>query len=208
MALSETALFGALAGVTSVVCGAPYIRDVLARRTRPHRGTWLIWSVLSILAFASQLAAGATWSVVMIGADAALTAIIFALSIRRGSGGLSVGNLVVLTLSGLGIAAWSISSTPILATGFVVVADSLAVGLMLPKTWREPDSETLALYTLASVSGILSAFAVGSLDSSLLLFPVYFALANAAIGAVIVGRRWRLSSERRSSLTSWVRGEA
>ena len=144
----------------------------------------------------------------MIGADAALTAIIFALSIRRGSGGLSAGNLVVLALSGVGIAAWAISSTPILATGFVVVADSLAVGLMLPKTWHEPDSETLALYALASASGILSALAVGTLDASLLLFPLYFALANGAIGVVIVGRRWQLSPERRSSLASSVRGEA
>ena len=136
----------------------------------------------------------------MIGADAALTAVIFGLSIRGGTGGPSAGNLAVLALAGVGIAAWAISSTPILATAFVVVADSLAVGLMLPKTWREPDSETLTLYALASASGILSALAVGSYDASLLLFPVYFALANAVIGVVIVGRRSRLSHEPRSSL--------
>ena len=48
--MTPTVIFGSLAGVTSVLDAAPYIRDVLHRTTRPHRGTWLIWSVLSVLA--------------------------------------------------------------------------------------------------------------------------------------------------------------
>jgi hypothetical protein len=65
---------------------------------------------------------------------------------------------------------------------------------MLPKTWRDPASETFAMYALASISGVLSAMAVGTLDASLLLFPVYFALANAFIAAVILGRRSRIGT--------------
>jgi len=192
--VTSSVLFGSLAGATSVVEAAPYIRDVIWRTTRPHRGTWLIWSVLSILVLASQVADGATWSIVMVAADALLTSLIFVLSIRRGVGGLSTSDNAVLAIAGVGVAAWAVSSTPIVATMFVVLADTLAVGLMLPKTWRDPASETFALYALASISGVLSAMAVGTLDASLLLFPVYFALANAFLAAVIVGRRSRLGS--------------
>jgi hypothetical protein len=192
--MTSTVIFGSLAGVTSVVDAAPYIRDVIGRATRPHRGTWLIWSVLSILALSSQVAAGAAWSIVMVAADALLTTLIFLLSIRRGVGGLSTSDMTVIAIAAVGVAAWAVSSTPIIATIFVVFADTLAIGLMLPKTWHDPASETLALYALASVSGVLSAMAVGSLNASLLLFPVYFALANAFLAAVIMSRRSRIGS--------------
>jgi hypothetical protein len=198
--VSPTVVFGSLAGVTSVVDAAPYIRDVVERTTRPHRGTWLIWSVLSITALWSQVAAGAASSIVMIAADAVLTSLIFGLSIRRGVGGVSSSHTAVLAIAAVGVVAWAISSTPIIATTFVVFADTLAIGLMLPKTWRDTASETAALYVLASVSGVLSAIAVGALDPSLLLFPVYFAIANALLATVIVARRTRIDVDRGASL--------
>jgi hypothetical protein len=38
----------------------PYLRDTVRRATRPHRGTWLIWSVLAVVAYFSQRADGAS----------------------------------------------------------------------------------------------------------------------------------------------------
>jgi hypothetical protein len=192
--MGAAVVLGSLAGVTSVLEALPYVRDVVRGKTRPHRGTWLIWSVLSVVALSSQAADGGSWSIVMVAADAVFTSLIFLLSMRRGEGGLSACDLTVLAIAAVGIAAWALSSTAVLATIFVVSADTLAVGLMIPKTWRDPASETLALYVLASISGVLSALAVGALDLSLLLFPVYFALANACLAAVIAGRRSTLRS--------------
>ena len=54
------ALAGLAAAVLSLIDPVPYIRDILRGKTRPHRGTWLIWSVLGATAFASQFADGAT----------------------------------------------------------------------------------------------------------------------------------------------------
>ncbi len=56
---------GVLAGLAGLLGTAPYVRDVIARSTRPQRGTWLIWSLLAIVVGLSQRADGATWSVVM-----------------------------------------------------------------------------------------------------------------------------------------------
>jgi hypothetical protein len=43
-------------------------------------------------------------------------------------------------------------------------------------------------YALGSISGALAAAAVGALDASLLLYPVYYSLGNAAIALLIVTR--------------------
>jgi hypothetical protein len=182
------ALLGVLAGLLTVIETIPYVRDVLGGSTRPHRGTWLIWTVLAVIAFFSQRADGGSWSLVMVAVQAVLTGLIFTLAIRRGEGGVAPGELAMIALAGAGVAGWAIADEPVVATACVVAADLVAVAMMVPKTWRDPGSETLITFVLGSVSGALAAGAVGELDASLLLYPVYYCLGNAAIALLIVSR--------------------
>ena len=182
-------LLGVLAVLVGIADTIPYVRDTLRGATRPHRATWLIWSTLAILVCFSQRADGATWSLLMAGAQAILTSLIFMLAIRRGEGGVSTGERVMLALAAAGVIGWISADEPIVATACVVAADLLGATLMIPKTYRDPDSETLATFTLASLSGLLAAAAVATPDPSLLLYPLYFALVNAAIAILIHHRR-------------------
>jgi hypothetical protein len=186
--VSQAAVLGLLAGAIGVADTIPYVRDVLGGSTRPHRGTWLIWSVLAIVACLSQRADGASWSLVLVVTQAVFTSAIFALAIRRGVGGVAPRELALIALAGAGVAGWLIADAPVVATACVVAADLIGLALMVPKTWRDPSSETLVTYALASLSGVLAAGAVGELDASLLLYPVYYCLGNAAIAVLIVSR--------------------
>jgi hypothetical protein len=60
---------------------------------------------------------------------------------------------------------------------------------MTPKAYRDPHSETLAMYALASVGGALAAGAVGALDAALLVYPIYYCLINGALALLISMRR-------------------
>ena len=55
----------------------------------------------------------------------------------------------------------------------------------MPKAHREPHPETLATYTLASIGGGLAAAAVGTPNLSLLAYPVYYCLINAATAILL-----------------------
>src|SRR3712207_829693 len=146
-------LLGLVGGAMSVADTIPYVRDIRRGTTRPHRGTWLIWSTLAVVVVLSQRADGAAWSLVMLGTDAALTVLIFALSIRRGVGGVTPGEIAMMGIAGAGVAGWLIADAPVVATAGVIVADLTAAALMLPKTWRDPRSETLATFAWASGAG-------------------------------------------------------
>jgi len=198
--VSELApLLGVLAGVLGAADTVPYVRDILAGRTRPYRWTWLIWAVLAIVVCASQRADGASWSLLMAATQAVLTSVIFVLAIRRGEGVLGTGERVMLAIAAGGVVGWMVAGEPVVATACVVVADLIGAAMMLPKTYRDPDSETLATFALASVAGALAAGAVGRLDASLLLYPVYFCVANAAIALLIVSRRGQARAAFRPS---------
>ena len=82
-------MLGVLAGVVGVADVVPYVRDTARRSTRPHRGTWLIWSVLAIVVCVSQRADGASWSLIMSCTQAVLISLVFVLAIKLGVGGLS-----------------------------------------------------------------------------------------------------------------------
>ena len=192
-------VLGLLAGVVGIADTIPYVRDTIRGSTRPHRGTWLIWSVLAIVVFLSQRADGATWSLIMAAAQAVLTGAIFLLSIRRGEGGLSPADVLMLTLASGGVIGWIVADEPVIATACVVAADLIGAAMMVPKTYRDPGSETLATFALASLSGALAVGAVGTLDPSLLLYPAYYCLANGALAVLIHHRRRLLASRQRTS---------
>jgi hypothetical protein len=92
-------VLGVLAALVGIADTIPYIRDTLRGSTRPHRGTWLIWSSLATLVCLSQAADGATWSLAMAGTQAFLTALIFVLAVPRGEGGVTVTERIMFATS-------------------------------------------------------------------------------------------------------------
>jgi hypothetical protein len=182
-------ILGVLGGLVGIADTIPYIRDTLRGATRPHRGTWLIWGVLAIVVSISQRADGASWSLVLTASQAILTGWVFVLALRHGEGGLAAVDLSLLTVACGGVVGWVLAQEPLVAVGCVIVADISAAAMMVPKAYRDPHSETLAMYVLASIGGALAAGAVGALDVSLLLYPIYYCVANGAMALLISTRR-------------------
>lgn len=191
-ASTVTSLLAAVAGLgvlLSMLDALPYIRDLLKGTTRPHRGTWLIWSVLAWLALASNWADGASWSLLPLGAQACFCCLIFVLSLRRGEGGLRAGEFVMFGIAGLGVYGAVTFTDPTLATYGVIVADVVGALMMVPKSWRDPHSETVSTFVLTSVVGCCALVSVGELDPALMAYPAYYIVVNAAIAALLMLRR-------------------
>jgi len=55
-----------LALLLSVIGSSLYLRDVRHGGTRPHRGSWLVWSVIALVAATSQGSSGGGWSLVVL----------------------------------------------------------------------------------------------------------------------------------------------
>jgi hypothetical protein len=187
------AAFGVLAGILQLVATAPYLRDIVRGSTKPQRATWLIWTTLSVVVFASQWASGATWSLALTAGQALSCGVVFALAIRRGVGGVSPLELALLGLAALGVIGWQIADDPVVATCSVVAADLVAVALMIPKTYRQPGSETVATYAIGVVSTLCALVAVDSAAPSLLIYPLYLLVGDGALAAMIVLRRRALA---------------
>jgi hypothetical protein len=211
--MEPAALAGLSAALLSAADTAPYVRDTLRGSTVPHRGTWLVWSVLGVVAVESQRADGAHWSLVPLVIQAGGTLVVLALGLRLGTGGLTRTDAGLIVVAGVGVVGWATIHEPVVATAGVIVADLVAALMMLPKTWRDPHSETQATFVLAALSGVLAVASVGSSTVQLLAYPAYFAVVNALLAWVIAHRRrarpllipGRATSARRASPEAVVR---
>ncbi|MEM7438801.1 MAG: hypothetical protein AAF393_04315 [Pseudomonadota bacterium] len=177
---------GLMSGVLSTFAYLPYIRDTWAGTTQPQRASWLIWSILSTIAFFSQVYEGATASLWFSGVQAAGTITVFLLSISRGVGGFLNGrDAVVLLVAAGGLMVWYFLDTAIYALATTISISLLGGTVTVIKAYHAPQSETLATWTWSFVASVFALAAVGSLDLVLLAYPAYLFILNGAIVVAI-----------------------
>lgn len=183
-------ILGYLSGVIVLIGYIPYVRDILAKKTKPQRTSWFIWLILGGIAFFSQLAEGASSSLWMPGVQTIAVLLVFLLSIKNGMGGFEKRDKISLVLAGLGLLIWILSKEAIFALLMTIFADLMGGILSVIKSYEEPESETMITWVCDAISGLLAALAVGSFDVVLWLYPMYILLINlAVIVAIILGKR-------------------
>lgn len=183
------AVLGIFSGILSISGYFPYIRDVLKRKTYPERASWLIWAVLTVIAFASQLAKGASNSLWLPGLETCGLITVLLLSIPFGTGGLTKKDIIALCFAGIGLVLWYFTKEPAVALYIIIAIDMIGTILTFQKAYVDPESETLSTWIMVAIAGILAMLATGTWNIILLSYPLYIFLANAAIAiAILLGK--------------------
>ncbi len=171
-------ILGILAGLISVLCYFPYVRDILLKTTKPERASWLIFTVLGSIAFFSQLAKGASDSLWMTGVQTFGVALVFVMSIKFGTGGLTSRDIKALVVALIGLVIWYFTKEAFWALIISIIIDATGASLTILKAYEDPESETISTWFFGGLAGLVAAIAVGSWNFILLVYPLYICLAN------------------------------
>lgn len=174
-------ILGIVGGLLALSSFIPYVRGILRGRVKPQRTTFLIWTLLGLIAIFSQLAKGATNSLWLPSLETVGGIVILLLSIKHGVGGFNKRDYVAIFIVTLGLVAWYFTKEAAIALYIVIFIDAVGLYLTLHKTYLAPKSETSLAWTMSSVGGLFTALAVGSLNVILLSYPVYIIFSNAAV---------------------------
>lgn len=181
---------GVLSGIFSASGYIPYIRDILARKTKPERASWLIWTVLTVIAFFTQFTKGASYSLWLPALETCGLTIVLFLSIQFGVGGLQKRDLAALTVAMLGLLLWYFTKEATVALYITIGIDAIGTILTVQKAYEKPETETLSTWLLVAGAGILGMLAVGQWNIILLSYPFYIFLANGATAsAMLLGEK-------------------
>jgi hypothetical protein len=182
----------------------PYLLDTYRARTRPHRITWGIFTLMNIIGFANQYASGARNSLWLFGAGALMTGLIFLGSIRNGEGGRSKFDMICLVVGLLGVILWLLFKSPLYSVFANVIANLAAMWPTYKKAAKHPATETRIAWLVGANSTLLGAVAVGKLDWRLLVLPITSA---AMQGYMVYLLYWHTSAplKRSSSVAEATR---
>ena len=178
-------LFGVLGGILAVVGPIPYIRDTLKGNTRPNQVSWFIWVILLVIALTSQIASGGKDSLLFIYGDLIGTGIILSLSFFRGERKWHWVDRWSLVGAGLGLLLWYVFNAPVLALAMTIFIDFCGAIPTLRKSFMNPESETLSTWLIVGTGALFSTLAVGELNITLLIYPLYLMLINFGIAFAI-----------------------
>lgn len=167
----------------------PYIRDVLENKTKPHAFSWLIWSVLSAIAFAAQFVKHGGAGAWVTGFTTVACLVIFLLALRKGTRDFPVIDWVCLALAGISLLTWWLMKDPTVSVIIIIITDTLAFIPTFRKSYRNPFEETATLFVIYFFIWILALFALDSYSIATWLYPAYGIVANAAL--VLMLMWWR-----------------
>ena len=194
-------ILGILAIVISIISYIQYFRDVFANKTKPHAFSWLVWSLLTGIAFFGQVAGGAGAGAWVNGFSTVLCFAVFILGLIKGRSNIVFIDWVSLAGAGIAILIWVITKGPLLSVVLATVIDALGFFPTFRKSYHKPHEETTIAYFLGGLKYVFAFFALDTISLVTALFPVYLIFANWAFVAMVLLRKKKMLSFERSLKT-------
>lgn len=170
-----------LSGILNLVGTGFYIFEIIKRRSIPERTTWLIWTLLGFVVFLTQKSLGAHHILWFIALQTLGVAIVFGLSLKYGTGGLSKVDLLTLVAALCTAVLWFLTDQPLIALLMVVLTRAIAVSATIRKTYHSPQTEAALPWLIYACSAFLALISVDELRFGLVIYPTYLILADSAV---------------------------
>jgi len=193
--MSLKLLFGLFSIALALIGYIPYIQDILAHKTKPHAFSWLVWAILSAIAFGIQLTKHGGPGAWLMGFTACITFFIFLLASKYGEKNIVLLDWACLSLSLIALGLWVLVDKPLESVLLIAFVD--AVGGFVPtfrKAFPKPYEETLILYYLYAVSLGCSLLALQSFTLITAFYPASFVAINLLMATFLSIRRRQLRS--------------
>lgn len=183
-------ILATVAGVIAFASTIPYIKDILHGSTRPNLVSFGLWGFLLSIGMFAQIASGASWSIIFIIGDLlAVFAVIILCLMGYGYGKYGKLEWVCTVLAIIAIVSWQVTSEPLLAIIFALIADALAAIPTVVKTYRDPRSEISYPWYMVAVGGVIAIFSNTIFDLPNMLFPVYIVILNTTVGTLALRKK-------------------
>lgn len=189
-------IFGAIAAALALFSSYLYIRDIFRGNTKPHTYTWLIWAIVTTIAFFGQVVSGGgpgSWAT---GVAAVVTIFTFLLSLKGNYGTKDITNFdkVCLVLAILSILPWLLTKSVLWSVLLATFIDLIAFFPTMRKTWHAPKSESLGSMYVDAVKHGLSTVSMGTYSLITLVYPLsVLATKFVIIGEIIYLRKVKKS---------------
>ncbi len=186
---------GTLAVVVSLCGYAPYLRDVLRGRTKPHAISWFIWGTLATVLFAAAISNGAGAGAWVTAVVVIMSTVIFVLALFRGEKHVTALDWACLVGAAAVGLAWMITGGPLLSVILATCIDILGFVPTFRKSIAKPHEETVVMWGCSAAFFFLASLAIERYSVITTLNPALMVFIDSAMVVMLLTRRRVLPSQ-------------
>lgn len=170
----------------------PYFRDIFKGKTRPHAFTWLVWCVMSTVAFFSQVSDGAGVGSWVLAFTAVANFAIFTLSLYKGETKINTMDWFCLMGAFLGVALFTYNQDPPMSLIIISAVDIIGFIPTVRKSLINPYQETASTYTITALKYAFSILALENYTFITVLYPLVVGIMNGFFVLVLINQRHKV----------------
>jgi hypothetical protein len=193
--LDSKLVLGIFATILTIVAYFPYLKDILAQKSKPHIYTWLIWGITQGTAALVLLQGGGKFGSLSLLMGTFFVLLIFILSFHYGTKNITRSDSIALGLALLAIVVWWQLHNPLLALFMVTGIDVMGLIPTMRKSFQEPWTETLSFWVLMSVVFILTMLSNAEYNLLTMFYLAVITITNTFLVTLLIVRRKILSPE-------------
>lgn len=180
----------------------PYFHTIFSGKTKPHAFTWLVWGILTAIAFGGQIVGNGGAGAWVTGFTALVSFIICGLALLKGKRDFPLADWLCLAGCLIALALWAVTSDPLLAIILITIIDTVAFAPTFRKSYAKPYSEPTFTYTLSGLKFLVGLFALHQLSLVTALYPASLVVTNGVFVIVVVIQRKRLAEPTTAGLST------
>lgn len=183
-------VLGLLAVFLTILGYSFYAAGIKNGKIKPHGFSWLIWAILTGIAFFAQMSDGAGPGAWATGATA-LGSLIFALIgfSKDSRSYIKKIDYVFFVASLIGLPLWYVTGNPVWSVILITIIDALAFIPSYRKAYLHPFTESVCEKTLNGSKYIFAIFALQNFSITTALYPASLLILNLAFATLLIFRR-------------------
>src|SRR3989344_7304160 len=166
--------------VLQTIGGYSYLVDTIKGKVQPNRGSWLLWSIAPLVAFAAEISQGVGIQSLTTFIVGFVPLVIFIASFvnKKAKWQLTRFDLVCGGLSIIGLVLWLVTRIGNVAILFALLADGLAALPTVAKSYEYPESENSAVFVFGVLNAVIGLLAMEVWNFEHYAFPLYLLIIN------------------------------
>lgn len=187
-------VLGFAASIIAILGYIPYLFGMYRGRVHPHVFSWLVWTLLTGIAFFLQLSQGAGAGAWTTAVTAVAGLFITIWSLKVGEKNITRSDWLSFIAALTVIPIWLAADNPVLAVVLITLIDTLAFWPTIRKSWWKPWDEALSEYWTASIKFTIALCALEQVNLVTALYPAALVFLHFAFIVMALLRRKALAA--------------
>jgi heme/copper-type cytochrome/quinol oxidase subunit 4 len=188
-------MMGVLSAALGLLGSAVYYYALFKHKLKPHVFSWVIWAVLTGIAFAAQVTENAGPGAWVTGIMALSCASVAILAIFIGEKNIARSDWWTFLAALAAIPLWLITDNALYAVVIVTIVDALGFYPTFRKSWHKPDEESATSFALHSIKFVPSLWAMHNFNWTTTMYPISLIIMNGAFVVMVLWRRHQLRGQ-------------